>query len=61
MLWMMGTADGQSGENCTAPHEHNVRVWTTVENRWMKIWSLTCKNKPSSAIHKPYNNYTKIS
>jgi len=27
----------------------------------MKIWSLTCKNEPSSAIHKPYNNYTKIS
>jgi hypothetical protein len=31
-----------------------------VENRWMKIWSLTCKNEPSSAIHNPYNDYTKI-
>jgi len=36
-------------------------MWTTVENRWMKIWSLTCKNESPSSIHKPYNNYTKIS
>ena len=61
MLWILGTEDRPSGENRTTPYEHTVPVWTTVENRWMKIWSLTCKNKPSSAIHKPYNNYTKIS
>jgi len=36
-------------------------VWTTVENQGMKIWGLTSGNGDPSPIHKPYNDYTKIS
>jgi hypothetical protein len=41
-------------------HVSAVDVWTTVENR-MNVRVLTCTNGGSSPIHKPYNNYTKIS
>jgi hypothetical protein len=43
------------------PRRHTVRVWTTVENRGMRIRVLTCTNGGPSPIHKPYNDYTKIS
>jgi hypothetical protein len=43
------------------PHVSTVHVWTTVENRGMTIRVLTCTNGSRSPIHKPYNDYTKIS
>ena len=61
MLWSLGTVARESGENCTTLHVSAVDVWTTVENRGMKIRVLTCTNGSRSPIHKPYNNYTKIS
>ena len=47
------------GENHERPHDCTVCLWTTVENRGITIWGLTCGNRVASPIHRTYNDYTR--
>jgi hypothetical protein len=44
MLWILGTAGHEIGENQPAPHDSTVRLWTTVENSRIAICAVTCAN-----------------
>jgi hypothetical protein len=61
MLWTLGTATTNSGENSAMPLDSTAPLWTTVDNGGMTISAPTSQDAASSPIHNPYYNNTKIS
>jgi hypothetical protein len=61
MLWNPGDNGDTIWGELAGGAVSTARVWTTVDNRGMKIVPLTRRDAMSSPIHRPYYNNTKIS